>query len=112
MDKFVKLLFLGAILTIEFLATTTTVHIELIENIWDKANHFTAFFVLYLLLTLSFLNMKIYTKIIWLLLFGIQIELVQHFIEGRFFSLMDVVADFIGIVIGINAYKLYEKLLK
>ena len=38
--------FFISLVAIEFLATTTTVHIELVESMWDKSNHFIAFFVL------------------------------------------------------------------
>ncbi len=96
---FFKIMFFVTIIAIEFLATTTTVHIEIVENIWDKANHFIAFFTLYILISFGFLNLSIMRKVILLLLFGVQIEVVQHFIEGRFFSTLDVFADFIGISI-------------
>ena len=96
---FFRATFFISIVAIEFLATTTTVHIEIVENIWDKANHFIAFFTLYILISFGFLNLSIMRKVILLLLFGVQIEVVQHFIEGRFFSTLDVFADFIGISI-------------
>ncbi len=111
MGKYFKLLLLIAILSIEFLATTTTVHIGIVENMWDKANHFIAFFTLYILVSLSFTNMKTSHKTVWLILFGIQIELIQHFIEGRFFSLMDIIADIIGIAISIVTYKVFLAIL-
>jgi hypothetical protein len=69
------------LLVIEFLATTT-IHIEVMESIWDKANHFSAFFVLYILLNFAYRNFKIVTKGGLLLVFGLQIEIVQSFIES------------------------------
>jgi len=48
-------------------------------------------------------------KIVLLLAFGMQIEIVQSFIPGRDFSGFDVVADSVGIVIGIVVYYGYEK---
>ena len=50
---FFRAMFFISIIAIEFLATTTTVHIEIVENIWDKANHFIAFFTLYILISLE-----------------------------------------------------------
>lgn len=91
---------------IEFLATTTQ-HIEVMESMWDKANHFTAFFTLYILLSFSFKNLNIVAKSIILVAFGVQIEIVQSFIDGRSASLFDVVADSIGILIGVVFYKIF-----
>jgi VanZ family protein len=45
-------------------------------------------------------------KIGILLLIGFQIEITQYFIPGRFFSLMDIVADSIGIAIGILVWQM------
>lgn len=100
MTKLFGLMFFVCLVSIEYLATTTR-EIEMVSAMWDKSNHFIAFFVLYILLSLAYKNMKLYIKIVLLLVFALQIEIVQHFIEGRFFSLMDVVADAIGITIGI-----------
>ena len=88
---------LGAI---EFLATTTTIHIEIVESMWDKLNHFVAFFVLYVLLSLAYKNLSTVFRVVLLLIFGIQIELVQELIERSHFSTLDIVADSIGIMIG------------
>jgi len=103
---FFRAMFFISIIAIEFLATTTTVHIELVENIWDKANHFIAFFTLYILMSFGFLKLSITKKVIWLLLFGVQIEIVQHFIDERFFSTLDVFADLIGISIAVVTMKM------
>ena len=109
MQIYFKVLLFIAIIAIEFLATTTTVHIEIVESMWDKANHFIAFFTLYVLVSFGFNNLGLLKKIMWLLLFAIQIEIVQHFIEGRFFSLLDVVADSVGILLGLIAFNIYKK---
>ena len=96
-----KLYLLVCLLAIEFLATTTSVHIELVESIWDKANHFVAFFVLYILLSFSYSNFSLTVKILLLLVFGLQIEIVQDLTERSDFSMFDIFADSIGILIGI-----------
>ena len=108
-EYFFRVIFFISIIVIEFLATTTTVHIEIIENIWDKANHFIAFFTLYVLISFGFLKLSVIKKVILLLLFGIQIEVVQHFIDGRFFSTLDVLADVIGLCIGVVTMKILIK---
>ena len=94
--------------SVEFLATTT-IKIETVESMWDKSNHFIAFLVLYILLSLAYEKLSILNKSFWLLAFAIQIEIVQYFIPGRYFSALDVVADSIGILLGIGLYKLYMK---
>lgn len=106
---FFRAMFFISIIVIGFLATTTTVHIEMIENIWDKANHFIAFFTLYILMSFGFLKLSIMKKVVLLLLFGIQIEIAQYFIDGRFFSTLDVFADIIGISIGVVSVKVLTR---
>ena len=101
MTNLFKLAFIVCIIAIEYLATTT-LSIPVVEQSWDKANHFVAFFTLYVLLHYGYSNLNIKTKILYLLLFAIQIEIVQYFIPNRYFSLLDVVADSIGIIIGIG----------
>ncbi|WP_347564838.1 VanZ family protein [Campylobacter mucosalis] len=61
-----------------------------------------AFSVLYFLLNFAF-KLEILTKISLLLVFGIQIEILQSFLPSREFSLIDIIADFIGILGGILA---------
>ena len=102
-----KYFLLLCLVSIEYLATTTQViSLELMENMWDKANHFIAFFVLYILLSLSYKKLFIYKKIIILMLFGLQIEIAQSFIDGRFFSILDTFADTIGVFIGVLVFNI------
>lgn len=97
--------FFICIVAIEYLATTT-ISIPVVENSWDKLNHFIAFFVLYILLSLSYPRfLTTLGKVVVLLLFAIQIEIIQYFIPNRYFSFLDIVADGIGILIGIVFYK-------
>jgi len=107
-QNFFRVYLFICVVAIEFLATTT-IHIEAIESFWDKANHFTAFFVLYILLTFAFKKLSTLSKVVLLLSYGLQIEIVQSFIDGRFFSLLDVVADSVGIVIGVFFIKFVFK---
>ena len=103
-----RLALLLTILVIEFLATTT-LEIEVVSGIWDKANHFTAFFVLYVLLSFAYNNLTSVQKFLLLIAYGLQIEIVQSFIDGRYFSLLDVVADSIGILLGALFVALLKK---
>jgi len=111
MIKLFQILFFICLLSIEYLATMS-VSIAIVENSWDKANHFMAFFVLYLLLDFGF---KIFTtlgKLSLLMLFAIQIEIVQHFIPNRYFSLLDIFADIVGIFIAVGVLTFYTKYIK
>lgn len=93
--------FFISLVAIEFLATTTTVHIELVESMWDKSNHFIAFFVLYILLSLGYQNLTLVFKVVLLFVFGLQIEIVQELSGRSPFSTLDMLADSIGILVGI-----------
>jgi len=86
------------LIVIEYLATTT-LEIRAIGHSWDKANHFIAFFSLYVTLYFSYKNITETLKIFYLFLFGLQIEIVQAFIPNRYFSTLDIFADIIGIFI-------------
>jgi vanZ family protein len=60
-----KICFFAALLAIDFLAFTPKSP-AIIENSWDKANHFLAFFVLYILLYLGY-EFKIFKNLALLL---------------------------------------------
>lgn len=65
---------------------------------WDKLNHLFAFFVLFLLIDLAY-DWNTGLKMGVLCLFAIGIECIQHFLPTRKFSLLDVVADFVGMAL-------------
>jgi len=118
-----KTAFYSSFLGIEYLAITPQ-HIKIVESFWDKQNHFIAFCTLYVLLSLAYKHLSTRLKVVLLaykhlstrlkvvllLLVGFQIEITQYFIPNRFFSLMDIVADCIGIVIGIGIYRVISKI--
>ena len=71
----------------------------------DKVIHFIAFLVLtYLLWSAYKLPRPITSSILLLSLFGLLIELVQHFVPNRIFSLYDFAADIAGIIAGVILY--------
>ena len=78
---------------------TTTLEFTVVSSIYDKINHFVSFFVLALLLDFSFPNFNFNRfKIILLITYGFSLEMIQHFLPHRMFSLLDVVADIVGLV--------------
>lgn len=95
-----KTLFYLNLSVIEYLALTPQ-HIDIIESFWDKQNHFVAFLVLYLLLELAYKDFSTAKKAAVMTLIAFQIEITQYFIPGRFFSLLDITADAVGVIAGI-----------
>jgi hypothetical protein len=58
LNKISEYSFYICIIAIEYLATTTQT-IKVVENSWDKANHFIAFMVLYILLSFGYKHLNI-----------------------------------------------------
>lgn len=104
MKHLYQISFFITLLVIEYLATTTR-EIEVIAHSWDKLNHLAAFAVLYVLLSGGYGSMSVRMRLAVLMLFALQIEIVQHFIPGRDFSLLDIVADGVGIAFGQLLFK-------
>ncbi len=102
---FFKILLFINIIAISYLATTTQ-EIEILQNNWDKANHFVAFSVLYILLSFAFKHFALSFKVTLLLLFASSIEIIQSFIPNREFLLLDIIAGFIGIIFGMIFMKI------
>ncbi|MFK5937419.1 MAG: VanZ family protein [Sulfurimonas sp.] len=107
-----KLYFFVCLVAIEFLATTITVHISLVESMWDKSNHFIAFFVLYIFMSLGYYKLSLQVKVAILLAFGLQIEIVQDLTGRSLFSGLDILADSIGVLIGILTILYLKKFTK
>ncbi len=69
-------------------------------NIWDKFSHSIAFAALALSAALGWPAKDFMRSVlIPLLIFGVLIEVTQYFIPGREFSLLDMLADTVGILI-------------
>ena len=67
---------------------------------WDKLNHALAFFVLSALLDMGFVRLKWWPQQLAIMLaYGVLIECLQWLTPDRQFSLLDVVADGVGIVV-------------
>ena len=69
-------------------------------NIWDKLSHSIAFAALALSAALGWPKRDfVRSVLIPLLIFGVLIEVIQYFIPMREFSLLDMLADAVGIII-------------
>jgi VanZ family protein len=68
-------------------------------NIWDKAEHAGTFFTLMVLAWLAYRNnLVVWQLAVWLIGYGIAIECIQFFIPSRSFSMLDVVANTVGVL--------------
>lgn len=74
-------------------------HFALMEHIYDKARHAAAFSVLAGLADFAFPRSRFgRDKVVWLLAYGVMIEVAQHFVPWRTAEVLDVVADTVGVV--------------
>jgi len=66
----------------------------------DKIGHALVFFILATLSDHAFATSKFnWNKALWLIFYGVAIEVLQYFIPGRDFSLLDMLADASGLLI-------------
>ena len=79
------------------------------QSLSDKSLHFIAFAVLTLLLNLSY-RMVWWKSVVYLLFYAVFIEFTQTFTPNRCAEGLDIVADAIGIVLGLVLYAGYKKL--
>jgi len=99
----------AAVLGILFLATTPLA-CPIVSVINDKLNHVAAFFMLAMLTDFSFPETKNRLALLLALLsYGVAIEIIQHFLPWRTFSLLDVAADALGIACGQMALLFLKK---
>lgn len=107
--KTYKTLFFITAGTVFLLAVVPNDHIRVPFQYADKMKHFTAFFVLSLLLNRASSTMKHRVRnMISLLLFGIFIEIIQIFIIYRSASIYDLYADAVGILLFQLLFSLYK----
>ncbi|TXH50215.1 MAG: VanZ family protein [Cellvibrionales bacterium] len=69
-------------------------------NIWDKAEHAATFAVLMVLAWFAYqYRFSVQKLATWLVCYGIVIECIQHFVPTRSFSVLDMVADSMGVAV-------------
>ena len=81
-----------------------------IGTLSDKAHHILAFLVLGILIRLAY-AIDYWTALLWLLGFGVFIEISQYFVEGRCSEINDILADSIGSFIGLKLSKYLRKII-
>jgi VanZ family protein len=94
-----RLTLASALVGIAYLATTSR-HIPIAEDVSDKVNHVAAFYVLGLLADFSWPKSGFRApKVLSLLGYGLAIESIQYFLPHRSFSLVDLGADAVGLLL-------------
>ena len=94
---YARFLFFIALLSISYLALGP-IDDSPVTTGWDKLNHLLAFAVLLMLLDWGYPRMPLWQfKVPALLFYACLIECIQAFIPYREFSLLDIVADMLGL---------------
>ena len=98
--KYYKVLFFITAFVVFVLAIVPNDQIELGIDNADKVKHFTAFFVLSLLLNRASSTIAHRLRNMGALIgFGISIEVIQLFFPARESSIEDIIADSVGILV-------------
>jgi VanZ family protein len=79
-------------------------------NIWDKAEHASTFSALMAAAWLAYRHRFSLQKLAaWLVCYGVVIECIQHFVPTRSFSVLDMVADSVGVLLILFFVRTLEK---
>ena len=91
----------------------TPIEHEVSEGVWDKASHFTAYLILFIIAKKVHTRFNYLTCAIICGIYSFIIECIQYFIPERAFEGLDMVASSLGIFLGVIIYKLLiEKYLE
>ena len=105
-----KILFWLALITAYIAAVLPQNIAPTVPALSDKAHHIFAFIVLGLLLRLAY-KINYWYGLLFLVGFGMFIEISQYFTPTRAAEAKDVIADLVGALIGFKLYKYLRKVL-
>ena len=94
------------VLMITYLSLTPIEH-KVSESIWDKASHFIAYFILFIIAKKVHTKSNYLTCAIICCIYSFIIECIQYFIPNRYFEGIDMLANAFGIFLGVIIYKLF-----
>lgn len=101
---------LGFIMTIIFTMMPSQ-HIPDSVIFWDKAQHALAFFMLMFTGAIAYAKRLAWIAI-FLLLYGASIEIMQqYFTTSRNGDILDIVADTVGVILGLIIYAIVRTIL-
>jgi len=88
-----------AVCMITYMAMTHR-HLPVIDDLHGNLNHILAFYILALLIDFAFPDkLSVLAKLALLLIYGFAIEVIQGQFTERTFSMIDVLANLIGITL-------------
>ncbi len=71
---------------------------------WDKASHFIAYFILFVIAKNVHVKSKYITCAIICYIYSFVVECIQYIIPGRHFDGLDLISNTLGIVLGVIVY--------
>ncbi len=93
-------------LIITYFSLTPIEH-KVSESIWDKASHFIAYLILFIIAKKVLTKFNYLTCAIICCIYSFSIECIQYFIPNRHFEGIDMLANVLGICLGVIIYKLF-----
>lgn len=83
---------------------------ELMPAYNDLAMHFLGYIVAGISISFAWPRSAYWQRALFLLCYSIAIEIGQHFLPPRTFSLLDILANFSGIVVGLLLFMLLKNI--
>lgn len=74
------------------------------KNFWDKGNHFIAYAIFFWLARMFHARWTSFHCVFYCFVVSVGIECVQYFLPYRSFEVLDILANFLGIVLGLCVY--------
>ena len=106
MRKLIICFYVLYVLMITYFSLTPIEH-EVSESIWDKASHFIAYLILFIIAKKVHTKFNYLTCAIICCVYAFSIECIQYFIPNRDFEGIDMLANALGIFLGVLIYKLF-----
>ena len=85
---------------------------HLLDNQRDKLAHLMVYAVLTVLAYLAYQRVAMLWLVAALLVYSVGLEVGQYFVPGRFLSLADVIANTLGLLLGLGCCRAIAKLTR
>jgi len=108
----VRILWIFSVILVVFLSLSPKMHVTLEFRESDKIAHFIAYLWLAVLPFIAFSPPAALRRALLMVPLGIVLEFAQTVVPGRFFSFGDMLANFLGVVLGIWISGVVRKKLK
>ncbi len=79
-----------------------------IEFFWDDLAHASCWLILCLSLRLALPRRKFIYPAVWLFAYSVLVEVVQHFLPYREFSMLDILANGVGVLLALACIRLMK----